>query len=154
MTFQEASNFIKKINFAPDETWADLGAGSGTFTIPISQFLGKNGKVYAVDSNPQILKLEQQFSSNHQAPILSIQADFTKPLDLPMLDGIFLANALHFVKDQSTFLQQIISKLKSNGKIIFIEYDQEKGNPWVPYPIPFLKLKKMTTELNLVTVKQ
>lgn len=149
MTFQEAYNFISKINFTPSDTWADLGAGSGTFTIPISNYLGKDGKIYAVDSDSQVLKLKQKTSSNDQASIIPIQADFTQPLDLPLLDGIFLGNSLHYVKDQSIFLQQLISKLKPEGKIVFIEYDRENENPWIPYPIPFWKLKKMTSELGL-----
>ena len=153
MTFQEATLFIEKVNFQSGETWADLGAGSGTFTIPISQFLGENGKVYAVDSSPKVLNLQQD-SYKNQAPIFSIQADFTNSLDLPLLDGIFLANALHFVKDQTTFLQQIIYKLKDKGKIVFIEYDREHGNPWVPYPISFSKLKKMTVDVGLTEAKE
>ena len=149
MTFQEAFHFIEKIDFTPGDTWADLGAGSGTFTSPISQFLGGDGKIYAVDSDPNVLSLKQNNSSKKHATIFPIQSDFTKPLDLPPLDGIFLANALHFVKDQSGFLQQIISKLNPYGRIVFIEYDREVGNPWVPYPIPFWKLKNMTSSLNL-----
>ena len=113
MTFQEAYNFIAKVNFTPSGTWADLGAGSGTFTIPISNYLGKNGKVYAIDADSQVLKLNQKTSSNNQASIFPIQADFTESLDLPPLDGIFLGNSLHYVKDQSSFLQQLISKLKT-----------------------------------------
>ena len=147
MTKQEAFDFIKNSISTPGETWADLGAGSGTFTLPISQLLGKNGKVIAIDTDSKVLQITN--SNTDQAEISSIQADFTKNLDLPILDGIFLANALHYVKDQKEFLQQCIYKLKPNGKFVFIEYDHMRSNPWVPYPISFSKLKELTSELNL-----
>ena len=108
--------------------------------------LGEKGKVFAVDTNPQIKK---KSPIEKTASVIAIQQDFTQPLDLPLLDGIFMANSLHFVKDKNSFLKQLIPKLNPNGKFVFIEYDMEIGNTWVPYPITIKGLQKLTVELNL-----
>ena len=149
MTHQEAFNFIKDIFSTPGETWADLGAGGGTFTLPISQLLGKSGKVFAIDINPNVLNINNANLQLNRAEIVSIQADFTNDLELPLLDGIFMANALHFIKDQPDFLKQYIYKLKPQGKFVFVEYDHNQSSPWVPFPVPFQKLKEMVSGVSL-----
>lgn len=150
MTHQEAYNFIEKSITPEGSIWADLGAGNGTFTYPISQLLGPEGKVYAIDTDAKVLNLNSKTIDPNYAEITAIQADFTQSLNaLPMLDGIFLANALHYVQDQVSFLQQIIYKLKPNGKLVIIEYDMDRKNPWIPYPISFERLKKIVQNVEL-----
>ena len=146
MTPQEIEQFIKKAITPQGSTWADLGAGNGKITMVVRSLLGKDGEVFAVDTNPQIMNLSPLETI---AKVIPIQQDFTQPLDLPMLDGILMANSLHFVKDKKSFLQQLIPNLKSDGKFVFIEYDMAVGNQWVPFPITIDELKKLTVELNL-----
>ena len=151
MTPKEIEQFIKKAITPKGSTWADLGAGNGKITNIVRLLLGNEGKVFAVDTSPAIKNLSPDETI---ASVVSIQQDFTLPLDLPMLDGILMANSLHFVKDKKTFLQQLISKLNTNGKMVFIEYDMTIGNSWVPYPITFQELKKLTVEIGLTEVEE
>lgn len=62
-------------------------------------------------------------------------ADFTRPLALPPLHGIVMANALHFVRDSTPVLHALIQLLIPGGRLILVEYDADHGNPWVPHPI-------------------
>jgi len=146
MTPKEIQDFIEKAITPKGGTWADLGAGNGKITMVVRSLLGKEGKVFAIDTNPQITNLS---SLEKGAEIIPIKQDFTQPLDLPILDGILMANSLHFVKDKKSFLQQLIPKLKPDGKFVFIEYDMAVGNDWVPYPITIQALKKLTVEVDL-----
>ena len=66
-----------------------------------------------------------------------VQADFTKRLDLPALDGIVMANALHFVRRKEPVLEMIRSYLKPEGRLILVEYNADSGNMWVPFPLSF-----------------
>jgi SAM-dependent methyltransferase len=68
-----------------------------------------------------------------------VQADFTQRLDLPLLDGIVMANAFHFQRDadKDRALEQILGYLRPGGRFILVEYNVDRGNRWVPYPISF-----------------
>ena len=64
-------------------------------------------------------------------------ADFTEPLDLPPLDGIVAANAIHYVRDQAALLRHWRGYLKPGGRLIVVEYDTDAGNRWVPHALSF-----------------
>lgn len=146
MTHQEAVSFIQEsINQGP-YLWADLGAGSGVFSKAIADLLGPEGVVYAVDKSS---KVQDIHTEHNWATIHAIQQDFTKALKLPLLDGLLMANSLHYIFKKSTFLYQLQRVLKPSGRFLFIEYDTTIPNPWVPYPISFNGLKKLCRKVNL-----
>jgi ubiquinone/menaquinone biosynthesis C-methylase UbiE len=139
-----------------DETggvWADLGCGEGIFTAVLYEQIGPSCQIHAVDINRRVLdKLKQNFQETYpDANINILHANFEEPLSLPNLDGVILANALHFVKDdQKAFVLENVSKrLKPNGKIIVIEYNTDRGNLAVPYPLPEKDFVKLALRLCL-----
>src|SRR3989442_10992843 len=62
--------------------WADLGAGTGTFTRALASLL-PGGRVYAVDQNARSLSKPNNHRQRGAATIIPVVADFTRPLDLP-----------------------------------------------------------------------
>jgi SAM-dependent methyltransferase len=137
---QEAVALIRDAVTARGGTWADLGAGAGTFSRALASLLGPDGVVYAVDRDASALRdLERaaRGGSAGAAPIRTIVGDFTDSIALPPLDGTLLANALHYVPydRQADVLRRIATLLGEGGAIVVIEYDRRGANPWVPYPI-------------------
>lgn len=123
----------------PGGVWADLGAGSGVFTRAVATLLGSAGTVYAIDRHAA--SLNELSRSVHRdsgiGMIRTIVADFMEPLELPPLDGVVVANALHFVPyaNQSAVIGRVASMVVAGGPIIVVEYDRRSANRWVPYPI-------------------
>ncbi|MFZ1809470.1 MAG: class I SAM-dependent methyltransferase [Cyclobacteriaceae bacterium] len=113
--------------------WADLGCGAGTFTYAVADLLGDESKIWAVD------KLTQHLGEKRgNVAIEFLQADIERqPMPLKALDGIIMANTLHYIKDQAAFLKHLRSYLKDTGKLILVEYDTEHSNQWVPFPVTF-----------------
>ena len=70
----------------------------------------------------------------------TLSADFTGDLELPQLDGMVLANSLHFQADPCAVLARLAKMLAPAGRVIIVEYDIQKANAWVPHPIPFSSL--------------
>ena len=127
-----------------NETWADLGCGSGTFTKALATVLGPAGKIYAVDKEYQTIVSDQ-----NEATLQFIQLDFVREaFSFYNLDGILMANALHYVQDKPSFLEKIRKHLKPQGQMIIVEYDTERQNRWVPYPINFKNLQAVFTSLG------
>jgi SAM-dependent methyltransferase len=80
------------------------------------------------------------------ATIIPQQADFTRPLDLPALDGLLLANSLHFIRDQQAALALIAGYLRPGGCLLLVEYDLRAPLPWVPFPVPLARLELLAAE--------
>jgi len=118
-------------------TWADLGAGTGAFTLALAELLGPKGEVTAVDRDRGALRELERSLRPGGAAVRTLGADFTKPIDLPSLDGIVMANSLHFVRDKAPVLALVRRALKPSGRLLVVEYDADKGNHWVPYPLSF-----------------
>ncbi len=120
--------------------WADLGSGSGAFTLALAELLGPSGEIHSVDRDGTALREQQRamLSRFPAVPATYHVADFTKRLELPALDGVVMANSLHFVRSKSDVLGVVLALLKPQGRFILVEYDADRGNPWVPYPLSFV----------------
>jgi ubiquinone/menaquinone biosynthesis C-methylase UbiE len=135
--------------------WADLGAGSGMFSRALAALLGPTGTVYAVDSNPGALReLDRTAAARASGAVVrTIIGDFTRPLDLPPLDGVLVANALHYVPyaDQPAVVRRIVSLLTESAPMVVVEYDRRHANRWVPYPITPAALTALARDAGLST---
>jgi ubiquinone/menaquinone biosynthesis C-methylase UbiE len=121
-------------------TWADLGSGEGAFTLALADLLGPGGSIHTVDRDRgalevQLRRLETAFPAVRITPIA---ADFTAPIELPSLDGILMANSLHFVRDKAPVLALVLGYLRPGGRLVLVEYGADHGNPYVPYPLSFV----------------
>ena len=147
MDVHTAINLIQQGVIPQKAIWADLGAGTGLFTVALDFLLKKGSTIYAVDKSPHgLYKLETLTNSQLQI----VDGDFTRSLDLPLLDGILMANAIHYVKDKKGTLSNLLKYLKPNGAFILLEYDTEKPTPiWVPHPISFEQFRTLSKEVGL-----
>jgi len=136
-------------------TWADLGAGSGAFTLALADLIGPHGVIHAVDRDRGALaELRSSFvSAVPQAEVRTHVADFTRRLDLTDLDGIVMANALHFVEDKLPVLALVRGYLRHGGRLVLVEYDSDNGNPWVPHPMTFETWRSLAAEAGFVETR-
>ncbi len=122
-------------------TWADLGCGEGAFTLALADLLGPDAMILAVDRDRSALELLSMAMRRMSlfTPLTLLAADFTQPLDLPLLDGMVMANSLHFVPyaAQRPLLRRLSGHIRPGGQFILVEYDADQGNLWVPYPFSY-----------------
>lgn len=129
--------------------WADIGCGDGIFTSALYTLLDASSEIYAVDKNGRALQsLSRNFAESYpDARVHVLQADFTRDMDLPPLNGLLMANALHFVRNKEAVLHNLIKLLAPSGRLIIVEYNTARGNFAVPHPIDadgFLRLATQT----------
>jgi ubiquinone/menaquinone biosynthesis C-methylase UbiE len=121
----------------PGGVWADIGCGDGIFTTALYGLIQSGGEVYAVDRSGQALRaltrnLRESFPD---ASLHPVQADFTRSLALPPLDGLVMANSLHFVRKKTPAITRLVDLLKPDGRLLVVEYNTTRGNYAVPHPL-------------------
>jgi len=135
--------------------WAEFGAGTGAFTLALAELIGPGATLYAVDREVGALReaARRVAAQNSGLTLVPITADFTKPLPtpLPPLDGLVMANALHFVPDRhkDAVVARLKDYLKPRGVFILVEYNADRGNLWVPHPLTFAQWEALAGRAGL-----
>ncbi len=146
MDHHDHVDLLRPANLSQGASFADLGAGSGAFTLALRELLGLSADIYAADRARNRLNILEQA---HQSRFGSVEnlhfvfGDFARDLDLPLLDGILMANSLHFFRDKEKVLRHVRSFLKPGGKLLLVEYNVDRGNPWVPHPLSFETFREL-----------
>jgi SAM-dependent methyltransferase len=136
----------------PGGTWADFGSGTGAFTLALAELIGPNGQIYSIDKKRGALRQQEQALRRRfpDCPVTYITADYTRRLDLPLLDGVVMANALHFQRRKAGVVQLIYDYLRPGGRLILVEYNVDRGNHWVPHPLSYPTWEKVARRHGFV----
>lgn len=147
MSHEEAIALIKDGIDPTSGTWADIGAGTGAFTEALRDLLS-SGTVYAFDKNPHML---WRLESSPEVVIQVIEGDFTREFELPTrVEGIVMANALHYAEDHLQALQHVLAHLAPGGTFILIEYNTDQPNPpYVPFPLSEITFRSIASKAGL-----
>jgi len=123
------------------------------FTKALASLLPQGSTIHAIDVDVKALqKIPKEYNG---VSIKTSVMDFSSgAFPLHEIDGILMANSLHYVKDKESFLKRVMNALKNDGHFLLVDYDMNKANQWVPYPLPiaaaeelFLKCKATSFEL-------
>jgi SAM-dependent methyltransferase len=134
------------------ETWADLGCGSGLFSHALASLLSPGSTIHAVD---KILPVPGIAGDFNKVAISELALDFEKDrLPLGDLDGILMANSLHYIKDKTHLLGHLISCMRPQGRFLIVEYETTTVNRWVPFPVTFAGLERLFREAGFSSVRK
>lgn len=137
------------LNHTDPQLWADLGSGEYLFTRALAHLLAPGSSIYAVD---KIAMPPEKGPVN----IVPVKADFVVD-DLPLepLNGVLMANSLHYVADKTAFFRKAEPLFKDRPLFLIVEYDTDVPVPvWVPHPVSFPALEKLVKELGYVGVEK
>ena len=121
---------VESIALKPGQSIADIGCGGGYFSLRFAEMVGKEGRVYAIDTKPEFLEYVKNSAKekglDNVVPML-VSGD---KLDLPQksLDFIFMRNVTHHIPNRVEYFGNLKQFLKTDGKIIIIEY--KRGKPF------------------------
>jgi ubiquinone/menaquinone biosynthesis C-methylase UbiE len=149
MNHQDHVDLLLPARLQPGGSWADLGAGSGAFTLALRELAGAEAAIYAVDrERARLGELERAWRTRFgdTTGLHLLPADFTKSLNLPALDGVLMANSLHFYRDKQSVLKHVGSFLKPGGVLLLVEYNVDSGNLWVPFPLSFKTYQSLAVQ--------
>jgi ubiquinone/menaquinone biosynthesis C-methylase UbiE len=120
---------VAALRLQPGDTVADIGAGTGIFTVPLAKAVGPKGKVYAVEIDrgffPPILKRAADAGVKNVETILGA---FTDPrLPVRNVDVAFFHDVLHHIEYPPAYLKTVAGYLAPDGRIAVVDFEGGKG---------------------------
>ncbi len=118
------------------------------------ELLGAGSRIYAVDRNPRALAALKRWADAAGADVTPITADFTEAaappgLEAGHLDGMLLANALHFVPAGEQVLRRLVDLVRPGGRVLVVEYERRGPSRWVPFPVTPERFAKLSEAAGL-----
>jgi ubiquinone/menaquinone biosynthesis C-methylase UbiE len=131
---------VRLLEVKPGDMVADIGAGSGYYTIRLARAVGPDGRVYANDIQPAMLNIltTNVFLAklSNVVPVLGTQ---TRPnLPAGRIDLAIMVDVYHEFAEPQAMLQGIKEALAPGGRLALLEYRAEDRN------VPILPDHKMT----------
>lgn len=115
--WQKPHEVIMALKLRPDESIADIGAGSGYFT---RRFAKHAGKVYAVDIDAKLLDMIRK---NGSPKIETVQATQDDPkLPAASVDTVFICDVLHHIDARPAYYAKLLKALKPGGRIVIVDF--------------------------------
>jgi SAM-dependent methyltransferase len=139
--WQQPDDVIYRLNLKAGDEVADLGAGSGYFTLRLAREVGQTGRVYAVDTNPDMLKyIEKRAAEEQLENIQTILADPNDPkLGSESVDVIFICDVLHHISGRERYYPLLARALRLGGRLVDVDFYKRK----LPVgPPPEMKIDK------------
>jgi ubiquinone/menaquinone biosynthesis C-methylase UbiE len=149
--WQDAEVVMDALRLREGETVADIGAGSGYFTLPMAQRVGAKGLVYAEDvQQPMVDYISNKVAVLELTNVKVVLGKADDPtLPENSLDLALLANTYHEVEKPLPLLENVGRQLKKDGRLAIIDWDPEKEPPFGPP-----KKDKVSEEVLMKEVKQ
>lgn len=120
---------IAALELKPGSVVADIGAGSGTFTLPLAKAVSASGRVYAVEIDPGLVEhIARRAREQNTGNIHAVLGSFTDPkLPTRDLDLAFIYDVLHHIEQRAEYLERLATYLKPSGRIAVIDFHPELG---------------------------
>lgn len=125
----KVDDVVVALKLRPDAIVADIGAGSGAFTLPLAQAVAPSGKVYAVDIDQGLVDhVTQRAKEGKATNVHAILGSFTDP-KLPRrdVDLAFIFDVLHHIENRTEYLKNLVTYLKPTGRIAIVDFHPELG---------------------------
>jgi ubiquinone/menaquinone biosynthesis C-methylase UbiE len=119
---------VARLGLAPGAVVADIGAGSGVFTVPLARAVPQ-GRVYAVDIDQGLVDhIARKAEEARAANVKPVLGAFTDPrLPARDVDVAFIFDVLHHIEDRATYLRSLAGYLRPGGRIAVIDFHPELG---------------------------
>ncbi|MDZ4800962.1 MAG: class I SAM-dependent methyltransferase [Bryobacteraceae bacterium] len=128
--WQKPSEVIAALNLKPGQSVADIGAGTGYFTVRLAKSPAAP-RVYASDLEPGMVDyLRKRAAHEKLANITAVQASASSPNLPEPVDVILIVNTWHHIADRETYFKTLAKSLKPGGRLAIIDY--VKGAPMGP----------------------
>ncbi|MGQ0737339.1 MAG: class I SAM-dependent methyltransferase [Acidobacteriota bacterium] len=132
--WQHPERIMDALAIAEASVVADIGAGSGWFTVRLARRVGPNGTVYAEDVQPEmLLATSRRVALEGLRNVKTVRGQGSDPL-LPAdrMHAVLLVDAYHEIEDRVTLLRNLARSLRPEGRLGVIDFKLEGFGPGPP----------------------
>jgi ubiquinone/menaquinone biosynthesis C-methylase UbiE len=120
---------IPKLGLKPGNIVADIGAGTGVFSMPLGQAVKPGGTVYAVEVDEGLVNLlGENATEQGMMNVKPIYGDYPDPLLPEKIDLAFMNETLHHIEKRPEYLKTLAGYLKPGGRVAIIDFLPGKGD--------------------------
>jgi cyclopropane fatty-acyl-phospholipid synthase-like methyltransferase len=140
--WQRPQQVIEALHLAPDAAVADIGAGTGYFTVRLARALPK-GRVYAVDVEPDMVQYVEQRTRQMKLANVSAVLAVADDARLPAkVDRVLIVNTYHHIGGREGYFRRLAGSLKPGGEVAIIDYTRDSPiGPPVAARLPAAEVK-------------
>ena len=122
------SEVVAALRLKPGMVVADIGAGTGVFSLPLARAVRPGGKMYAVEVDEKLLEhVIEQGTEQGVTNIEPVFAEFDDPLLPPGVDLAFIHDVLHHIEKREVYVKNLAGYLKPGGRIAVIDFKPGAG---------------------------
>ena len=124
---------IEKLGLEPGDVVADIGSGSGAFSIPMARAIGPSGTLYAVDIDREMLDfVSERAEKEGVGNVRTVLGEYDDPkLPVENVDVAFFHRVLHMIEHRQAYINAVAKYLKPDGRIVIIDKNREDSDTWM-----------------------
>lgn len=145
----KVNEVVAKLGLKPGDIVADVGSGSGAFTIPFAKAVAPNGIVYAVDIDKDMLSfVADKAQKEGVTNVRTVLGEYNDPkLPVHDVDVAFFHRVLHMIQNRQLYLNNTAPYLKPAGRIVIIDKNPEQS----PHSWMWLKQSDVDTWMAAIS---
>jgi ubiquinone/menaquinone biosynthesis C-methylase UbiE len=131
--YQKPAEVMRALALREGEVVADIGSGTGYFTVRFARAVGEGGRVYAVDISPDMVRhLNRRLRDADIRNVVTVLADPDDPLLFEdSVDRVVIVDTWHHIADQPAYLEKLRRILRPGGQVVHIDF-QKRDTPVGP----------------------
>lgn len=147
--WQKPDEVLSALRLLRGETVADIGAGSGYFSVLFAREVGKEGKVLAVDIEPGMLAfLEKRAREGKLDNLRTLRAQPDDPqLPPSSVDTLFICNTTHHIENRPAYYKKLRESLRPEGRLVIVDFQKGEA-PVGPPPAMKIAREEMVKEVE------
>jgi predicted methyltransferase len=143
--YQKPEEIIRNMSLKAGDVVCEIGAGSGYFTPFLSKAVGREGKVYAEDPQPEFLDVLRHKKEHHNLRNVEIVLGTYTDTNLPDggCDVIFVLDTYHHFEFPTAMLDAMKGDMKSDGRLVIVDWHRRPNaifERWGINPMQHLRL--------------
>lgn len=123
--WQKPHEVIQALRLAPDATVADIGAGTGYFSVRLAHMTPR-GRIFAVDIEPDMVRYLTERAKREKLPnIEPVLARPDDPLLPAKVDRVLMVDTYHHIDDREKYFRKLLDYLKPGGEVAIVDFTRE-----------------------------